>query len=59
MVGSSSKPSPLEAEVGGSMNVLQHEHPLKLIDLNPEYPHDEEVYDDDEELIMNLAFQSS
>ncbi|GKD33185.1 zinc finger, PHD-type containing protein [Tanacetum coccineum] len=39
------------------MEVLPHGHPLKLIDLNPKYPHDEVVYDDEEELIMKLAFR--
>ncbi|KAL8223535.1 hypothetical protein R6Q57_019010 [Mikania cordata] len=37
--------------------VLQHEHPLSLIDLNPKYPHDEQVYDDEEDLIIKQAFQ--
>ena len=31
------------------MEVLQHEHPLTLIDLNLEYPCDEVVYDDEDE----------
>nr|GEX63259.1 zinc finger, PHD-type, DC1 [Tanacetum cinerariifolium] len=39
------------------MEVLQHEHPLTLIDLNPEYPRDEVVYDDEEELIMKQDFR--
>ncbi|KAL8242870.1 hypothetical protein R6Q59_013172 [Mikania micrantha] len=39
------------------MVVLQHEHSLILIDLNPKYPHDEEVYDDEEDLIIKQAFQ--
>ncbi|GKE39309.1 zinc finger, PHD-type containing protein [Tanacetum coccineum] len=39
------------------MEVLQHEHPLTLIDLNPEYPRDEIVYDDEEELIMKQDFR--
>ncbi|PWA63393.1 B-box-type zinc finger, Zinc finger, PHD-type, DC1 [Artemisia annua] len=39
------------------MEVLPHAHPLKLIDLNPEYPHDEVVYDDEEELIMKQDFR--
>ena len=30
------------------MNVLQHEHPLNLIDLQPNYPLCEEEYDDDD-----------
>ena len=37
--------------------MLPHAHPLKLIDLNPEYPHDEVVYDDEEELIMKQDFR--
>ncbi|PWA97951.1 B-box-type zinc finger [Artemisia annua] len=41
------------------MEVLQHEHPLTLIDLNPEYPRDEVVYDDEEELIMKQDFRCS
>ncbi|GJY50061.1 zinc finger, PHD-type containing protein [Tanacetum coccineum] len=39
------------------MEVLQHEHSLTLIDLNPEYPRDEVVYDDEEELIMKQDFR--
>ncbi|KAJ0810748.1 putative chromatin regulator PHD family [Helianthus annuus] len=39
------------------MVVLQHEHSLSLIDLNPRYPRDEEVYDDEEDLIITQAFQ--
>ncbi|PWA81672.1 protein kinase C-like, phorbol ester/diacylglycerol-binding domain, DC1 [Artemisia annua] len=39
------------------MEVLPHAHPLKLIDLNPKYPHDEVVYDDEEELIMKQDFR--
>ncbi|KAM0020424.1 hypothetical protein Hdeb2414_s0025g00666981 [Helianthus debilis subsp. tardiflorus] len=39
------------------MVVIQHEHPLTLVDLNPKYPHDEYVYDDEEDLISNQAFQ--
>ncbi|KAI3711822.1 hypothetical protein L1987_70370 [Smallanthus sonchifolius] len=39
------------------MLVLQHEHPLILIDMNPKYPHNEEVYDDEEDLIINQAFK--
>ncbi|PWA48480.1 zinc finger, PHD-type, DC1 [Artemisia annua] len=39
------------------MEVLPHEHPLTLIDLNPEYPRDEVVYDDEEELIMKQDFR--
>ncbi|KAJ0865199.1 putative chromatin regulator PHD family [Helianthus annuus] len=39
------------------MVVLQHEHSLSLIDLNPKYPHDEQVYDDEEDLIIKQAFQ--
>ncbi|GJX21616.1 B-box-type zinc finger [Tanacetum coccineum] len=39
------------------MEVLPHEHPLKLIDLNPKYPRDEVVYDDEEELIMKQDFR--
>ncbi|KAD2394123.1 hypothetical protein E3N88_41100 [Mikania micrantha] len=39
--------------------VLQHEHQLSLIDLNPKYPHDEEVYDDEEDLIIKHAFERS
>ncbi|KAJ0724476.1 putative chromatin regulator PHD family [Helianthus annuus] len=39
------------------MVVLQHQHLLSLIDLNPKYPHDEEVYDDEEDLIMKQVFQ--
>nr|GEW76038.1 B-box-type zinc finger, zinc finger, PHD-type, DC1 [Tanacetum cinerariifolium] len=41
------------------MDVLQHEHPLTLIDLNPEYPRDEVVYDDEDELIMKQDFRCS
>ncbi|GKC88071.1 zinc finger, PHD-type containing protein [Tanacetum coccineum] len=39
------------------MEVLQHEHPLTLIDLNSEYPRDEVVYDDEQELIMKQDFR--
>ncbi|PWA52600.1 hypothetical protein CTI12_AA453490 [Artemisia annua] len=41
------------------MEVLPHAHPLKLIYLNPgpEYPHNEVVYDDEEELIMKQDFR--
>ncbi|KAF5776692.1 putative chromatin regulator PHD family [Helianthus annuus] len=39
------------------MVVIQHEHPLTLVDLNPKYPRDEYVYDDEEDLISNQAFQ--
>ncbi|KAD2394129.1 hypothetical protein E3N88_41106 [Mikania micrantha] len=39
--------------------VLQHEHQLNLIDLNPKYPHDEEVYDDEEDLTIKQAFEHS
>ncbi|KAM0063450.1 putative chromatin regulator PHD family [Helianthus debilis subsp. tardiflorus] len=39
------------------MVVIQHEHPLTLIDLNPKYPYDEQVYDDEKDLINNQAFQ--
>ncbi|KAK9050440.1 hypothetical protein SSX86_030590 [Deinandra increscens subsp. villosa] len=39
------------------MKILAHEHPLTLIDLNPKYPHEEEVYDDEEDLIAKQAFQ--
>ncbi|KAI3814763.1 hypothetical protein L1987_14407 [Smallanthus sonchifolius] len=39
------------------MVVLQHVHSLSLIDLNPKYPFDEEVYDDEEDLIIKQAFQ--
>ncbi|GKB33397.1 zinc finger, PHD-type containing protein [Tanacetum coccineum] len=41
------------------MEVLPHVHPLKLIDLNPKYPHDEVVYDDEKELIMKQDFRCS
>ncbi|KAL8242830.1 hypothetical protein R6Q59_013132 [Mikania micrantha] len=41
------------------MCVLQHKHLLTLIDLNPKYPHDEQVYDDEEDLIIKQAFQHS
>ncbi|KAK9060616.1 hypothetical protein SSX86_021322 [Deinandra increscens subsp. villosa] len=39
------------------MEILAHEHPLTLIDLNPKYPHEKEVYDDEEDLIAKQAFQ--
>lgn len=39
------------------MKVSQHEHPLRLIDLNPNYPRDEKVYDDEEDLIEKQAFR--
>ncbi|KAJ0724481.1 putative chromatin regulator PHD family [Helianthus annuus] len=39
------------------MVVLQHKHSLFLIDLNPKYPHDEQVYDDEEDLMIKQAFQ--
>nr|GEW52276.1 ARID DNA-binding domain-containing protein [Tanacetum cinerariifolium] len=39
------------------MEVLQYEHPLTFIDLNPEYPRDEVVYDDEDELIMKQDFR--
>ncbi|KAM0020422.1 putative chromatin regulator PHD family [Helianthus debilis subsp. tardiflorus] len=39
------------------MVVIQHEHPLTLVDLNPKYPCDEYVYDDEEDLISIQAFQ--
>ncbi|KAF5776628.1 putative chromatin regulator PHD family [Helianthus annuus] len=39
------------------MVVLQHKHSLFLIDLNPKYPRDEQVYDDEEDLIIKQAFQ--
>lgn len=29
--------------------ILEHEHPLNLIDLQPNYPLHEEVYDDDDD----------
>ncbi|XP_076886364.1 uncharacterized protein LOC143536202 [Bidens hawaiensis] len=41
------------------MVVLQHDHSLSLIDLNPKYPYDETIYDDEEDLIVKQAFQSS
>ncbi|KAJ0491750.1 putative chromatin regulator PHD family [Helianthus annuus] len=41
-----------------TMKVLQHEHPLTLVDLNPEYPNDN-VYDDEYDLIKNQAFNCS
>ncbi|KAJ0677238.1 putative chromatin regulator PHD family [Helianthus annuus] len=37
--------------------IQEHEHPLTLIDLNPKYPHDEQVYDDEKDLISNQVFQ--
>ncbi|KAJ0504182.1 putative chromatin regulator PHD family [Helianthus annuus] len=37
--------------------IQQHEHSLTLIDLNPKYPHDEQVYDDEKDLINHQAFQ--
>ncbi|KAJ0677200.1 hypothetical protein HanOQP8_Chr12g0434221 [Helianthus annuus] len=40
-----------------NMVVLQHKHSLSLIDLNPKYPHDEQVYDDEEDLIIKQAFR--
>ncbi|KAM0064921.1 putative chromatin regulator PHD family [Helianthus debilis subsp. tardiflorus] len=39
------------------MVVLQHDHSLSLIDLNPRYPHVEEAYDDEEDLIVKQAFR--
>ncbi|KAF5776676.1 putative chromatin regulator PHD family [Helianthus annuus] len=39
--------------------IQQHEHSLTLIDLNPKYPHDEHVYDDEKDLISHQAFQRS
>ncbi|KAD1326119.1 hypothetical protein E3N88_43012 [Mikania micrantha] len=39
--------------------VLQHEHTWSLIDLNPKYPHDEVVYDDEEDLIIKQGFECS
>ncbi|KAJ0488337.1 putative chromatin regulator PHD family [Helianthus annuus] len=41
------------------MVVIQHDHLLTLIDLNPKYPHDEQVYDDEKDLISIQAFQCS
>ncbi|KAJ0724533.1 putative chromatin regulator PHD family [Helianthus annuus] len=37
--------------------IHEHEHPLTLIDLNPKYPHGEQVYDDEKDLISNQVFQ--
>ncbi|MFS7991821.1 putative transcription factor interactor and regulator LIM family [Helianthus anomalus] len=37
--------------------IQQHEHSLTLIDLNPKYPHDEHVYDDEKDLISHQVFQ--
>ncbi|KAM0020444.1 putative chromatin regulator PHD family [Helianthus debilis subsp. tardiflorus] len=37
--------------------IQQHEHSLTFIDLNPKYPHDEQVYDDEKDLISHQAFQ--
>ncbi|KAF5776675.1 putative chromatin regulator PHD family [Helianthus annuus] len=39
--------------------IQQHEHFLTLIDLNPKYPHDEPVYDDEKDLISHQVFQRS
>ncbi|KAK9060647.1 hypothetical protein SSX86_021353 [Deinandra increscens subsp. villosa] len=40
------------------MKMFHHDHPLTLVDLNPLYPHDEQVYDDEYDLIEKQAFQS-
>ncbi|KAI3711840.1 hypothetical protein L1987_70388 [Smallanthus sonchifolius] len=39
------------------MVVLHHEHPLSLKDLNPKYPQEEVVYDDEEDLIFSQNFE--
>ncbi|KAJ0861197.1 putative chromatin regulator PHD family [Helianthus annuus] len=39
------------------MKVLRHEHTLTLIDFNPKYPHFEQVYDDEYDLIIKEAFK--
>lgn len=37
--------------------MLRHEHSLTLADLNPKYPVDEEVYEDEKDLITKQAFR--
>nr|XP_043611323.1 uncharacterized protein LOC122582954 [Erigeron canadensis] len=40
------------------MAVFEHEHPLCLVDLQPEYPLYEDEYDDNDELITKQDFRS-